>query len=45
MFRYMLGGGDIVGTVDDVYALNKAIKHKLLLTEETHALCMWAELV
>ena len=31
----MFGGGDIVGTVDDAYALNKAIKHKLLLTEET----------
>lgn len=35
ILNWMLGGGDIVGTVDDVYALNKAIKHKLLLTEET----------
>lgn len=31
---WMLGGGDIVGTVDDVYCLNKAIKHQLLLSPE-----------
>ncbi len=29
------GAADIIGTVDDVYALNKAIKHKLLLKSET----------
>lgn len=32
---WMLGGGDMVGTVDDVYALNHAVKHKLLLKPET----------
>ena len=32
---WLLGAGDIVGTVDDVYALNKAIKHRLILSEET----------
>ena len=31
---WMLGAGDIVGTVEDVYCLNKAIKHKLLLSEQ-----------
>ena len=31
---FMLGGGDIVGRVDDVYCLNHAIKHKLLVSEE-----------
>lgn len=34
-YDWMLGAGDIVGTVDDVYCLNKAIKHRLLLTETT----------
>lgn len=33
--NWLLGAGDIVGTVDDVYCLNKAIKHRLLLKEET----------
>lgn len=33
--NWMFGAGDIVGTVDDVYCLNKAIKNKLLLNEET----------
>ena len=33
--NWMLGGGDAVGTVDDVYMLNKAIKQKLLLSEDT----------
>ena len=33
--NWMLGGGDIVGTVDDVYRLNHAIKHRLLLKTET----------
>lgn len=32
---WMLGAGDIVGTVDDVYCLNRAIKHRLLLKPET----------
>ena len=32
---WMLGGGDLVGTVDDVYALNHAVKHRLLLKPET----------
>lgn len=34
-FNWMFGAGDIVGTVDDVYCLNKAIKNKMLLEEET----------
>lgn len=34
-FEWMLGAGDIVATVDDVYCLNRAIKHRLLLREET----------
>ena len=34
-FNWMFGGGDIVGTLDDVYCLNKAIKNKLLLTEKS----------
>lgn len=33
--NWMLGAGDIVGTLDDVYCLNKAVKHKLLLKPET----------
>lgn len=37
---WMLGGGDLVGTVDDVYALNRALKHKLLLKPET-----WVEVL
>ena len=32
---WLLGAGDIVGTVDDVYCLNKAIKNRLLLSKET----------
>lgn len=32
---WMLGGGDIVGTVDDAYTLNHAVKHRLLLKPET----------
>lgn len=32
---WMLGAGDIVGTVEDVYALNRAVKHRLLLKPET----------
>ena len=34
-YNWMLGAGDIVGTVDDVYCLNKAIKHRFLLSGET----------
>ena len=33
--HWLLGAGDIVGTADDVYCLNKAIKHKLLLKAST----------
>jgi len=32
---WLLGAGDMVGTVDDVYALNTAIKKRLILKEET----------
>lgn len=35
---WLFGAGDIVGTLDDVYCLNRAIKHRLLLKPET-----WAE--
>ena len=34
-FNWMLGAGDIVGTLDDVYCLNKAIKDKLLLSNKS----------
>ena len=37
---WMFGAGDIVGTLDDVYCLNKAIKHQLLLKPET-----WKEIL
>ena len=37
---WMLGAGDVVGTLDDVYALNKAIKHELLLKHDT-----WQEIL
>ena len=33
--HWSFGAGDIVGTADDVYCLNRAIKHKLMLKEET----------
>lgn len=32
---WLFGAGDIVGRVEDVYCLNHAIKHKLLLKPET----------
>ena len=32
---WAFGAADCIGTLDDVYCLNKAIKHKLLLKEET----------
>ena len=35
---WMFGAGDIVGTVDDAFALNRAIRGRLLLKPET-----WAE--
>ncbi len=31
--NWMFGGGDLIGTVDDVYCLNRAIKHRLLLSD------------
>lgn len=33
--EWILGGADIISTLDDVYCLNKAIKHKLLLDSKT----------
>jgi CubicO group peptidase (beta-lactamase class C family) len=38
--NWMHGAGDIIGTVDDVYCLNKAIKHRLLLKADT-----WEEIL
>ena len=38
--NWLHGAGDIVGTVDDVYCLNKAIKHRLLLKADT-----WEEIL
>lgn len=35
VIEWYKGAGDIVGTVDDVYALNLAIKNKLLLSEKS----------
>ncbi len=35
MLNWVLGAADIIGTVDDVYCLNRAIKHNLLLKPET----------
>ena len=35
MLNWAYGAADIIGTVDDVYCLNNAIKHKLLLNSET----------
>lgn len=37
---WLLGAGDIVGTVEDVYCLNKAIKNRLLLSEESWKLIL-----
>ena len=34
MLNWTFGAADIVGTVEDVYCLNKAIKHKLILSSE-----------
>ncbi len=39
-YNWLFGAGDLVGTVDDVYCLNLAIKHKKLLKAET-----WAEIL
>lgn len=33
--EWVLGGADVVSTVEDVYCLNKAIKHRLLLSAES----------
>ena len=33
--NYLYGAGDLTGTADDVYALNRAVKHRLLLRPET----------
>ena len=38
--EWTLGGADIVSTVDDVYCLNRAIKHKLLLNSK-----IWDEIL
>lgn len=32
---WMYGAGDVVGTVDDVYCLNHAVKHRMLLSEKS----------
>ena len=37
---FLLGAGDIIGTLDAVYCLNKAIKNKKLLKDET-----WQEIL
>lgn len=37
---WIYGAGDIIGTADDVYCLNKAIKNELLLKKET-----WSEIL
>ena len=34
-YPWMLGGGDLVGRVEDVYCLNTVIKHRMLLKPET----------
>jgi CubicO group peptidase (beta-lactamase class C family) len=38
--HWMHGAGDMIATVEDVYCLNRAIKHRLLLTEES-----WREIL
>ena len=32
---YLYGAGDLTGTADDVYALNRAVKHRLILRPQT----------
>ncbi len=39
-YDWVLGAGDIVGTIDDIYCLNKAIKNRALLKNET-----WEEIL
>ena len=34
-YDWMFGAGDIVGRIEDAYALNHAVKHRLLLREDT----------
>lgn len=36
-YDWMFGAGDIVGTAEDAYALNRAVKHRMLLREDTWA--------
>ena len=38
--NWMFGAGDMVGTLDDAYRLNIAVKNKLLLKEETWELAL-----
>ena len=37
---YLYGAGDLTGTAEDVYALNRAIKQKLLLRPETWTMAL-----
>ena len=37
---WLFGAGDIIGTLDDVYCLNKAIKNKVMLSEKA-----WEEIL
>ena len=38
--NWLFGAGDIIATADDVYCLNKALKHRLLLKDST-----WLEIL
>ena len=38
--NWMFGAGDAIGTIDDVYCVNKAFKNKLLISEES-----WKEIL
>lgn len=38
--EWIMGGADIISTIDDIYCLNKAIKHRLLLNSQT-----WEEIL
>lgn len=33
--EYLFGAGDLTGTAEDVYALNRAVKHRLILKPDT----------
>ncbi len=39
-YEWMFGAGDVVGTVDDLYCLNRAIKNKNLISEQS-----WREIL